>query len=192
MIYNLSVKVVDWIVKNDPESTAKHEELVYILQCLIERLISYGVLFTVAFIIGMPLQALVWTAFYTLLRFHIGGSHAETYLGCLISGTIFTIGCVLAVPFLAQFPILLVFETLFSIIVTFKVAPVVHPNKYLSPENTIKKHKHGKILVLVETAAVALLYVFCVPWVSQCAALGMCMASVFCVIGKLQYSKTKN
>lgn len=181
-----SEKVATWIITNDPDSADNYDVFVYTIQCLCGTVLSYGVLLILAAIIGMPLEAISWIIFYNALRLHIGGSHASTFARCFTGGTIYGTLCIISVIYLDQFPILLVLEAIISIIATFFVAPVIHPNRLVSEEQIAKKHRLGKQIVLLECGLILVFHLCFAPWLAHSAALGMFSAALLCIIGKLQ------
>lgn len=189
MIKTVSEKIAKWIVCNDPDNADNYEVFVYVAQSAIGLLLSNAILLTIAAIIGLPLQALLWAVFYNALRFFIGGGHAKTFFLCMLGGTIFAVLCVVATNYLVSSPIFLVVEVGISIAVTFWVAPVVHENRLMTVEHINKNHRTGKMIVIIESALVVLFYFVFVPWVAHSAGLGMLSAAVLCIIGKLTAKK---
>lgn len=192
MIEQMAERVAAWIVRNDPDSTQNYDVFVYVIQCTIGLLFANGILLIIAAFLGLPLQALLWIVFYNALRFFIGGSHANTFFFCILGGTIFAVLCAVATNYLVNYPIILIVEIVFSLIVTFFVAPVVHQNRLMTEEHIQKNHRTAKIIVVVEIAAIILFYFALEPWVSHSAGLGMFSAAVLCVVGKAANKKVKS
>ena len=192
MIYKMSLRFADWIIKHHPDYLKEYDVFVYVFQCLIESFIANGILIIIAFIIGMPIYALIWIIFYHALRVYIGGNHAETFLGCVLGGTFFSVVNILAIPYLSKYSLLLLFETGLSIFVTFFFAPVIHPNRLVSESVKKKRHTKAKIIVFVESGLVALFYLIFEHSVAHSAALGMLTASILCIVGKYTNKKAKD
>lgn len=191
MINNLSERLAQWIIRNDPDSTDDYDLFVYVIQCAFGLVLANGILLIISCIIGMPLQAVLWIIFYNALRFFIGGSHASSLFWCILGGTIFALLCVITADFLASFPVTIPIEIGVSIITTFFVAPIVHPNRLISDEKIKKNHRTGKAIVIIESTVIVLFYFFTEPWIAQSASLGMFTAAVLCIIGKLSSNKTE-
>ncbi|MDO5548431.1 MAG: accessory gene regulator B family protein [Eubacteriales bacterium] len=182
----LSEKIATWIITNDPDSRDKYEIFVYTLQCLFGNVMANGALLILGAILGKPLEAVSWILFYNALRLHIGGSHAKTFARCFLGGTIYGVLCIAIIPYLDTYTVLLALAAIISVITTFWVAPVIHPNRLMSESQISKKHRLGKQIVFVECVLILVFYLCFPPWLAHSAALGMFSAALLCIIGKLQ------
>lgn len=130
-------------------------------------------------------ETVIWLLFYNSLRFFIGGNHAKTFIRCLVGGTLFSIVCISLTKTLVGIKGVLLFECIFSILVTFFLSPVVHPNRALSQIEIERKSKIGKVIVLAETILVIIISNAWNTNLGQSAALGMTSAAALCVLGKI-------
>lgn len=187
-----SNKVADWIVKYNPDSLEQYDIYVYAVQCICGFLLSNGIILGIATVLHFPLQAFIWLVFYNCLRFFIGGSHAQTFKVCLAGGTVFSLACIAAATYLTPINILLMLEIIFCVWVVYFIAPVIHENRSLSKRQIIRKHRIGKVIVMIECLTIYIFYHYCGGKLAHSAALGMFAAALLCLIGKrTQYIKNR-
>lgn len=185
-------KLTDWIIKNDPDSADQREVLIYVLQCSFGMLLANCLFLIIAAIMSMALQAVIWTLFYNALRFYIGGFHAKTFLGCLTGGTLFSLLCLTAVNYITGLPVVVLFILIAgSILITFFAAPVIHPNRRMSGRKIKHNHSIAKLIVLIESFAIVMMYLFWNDWAAYSALMGVLMACILCLTGKILEKKNE-
>lgn len=177
-------KIADWIIQNNPSTQDKRVIFVYAIECLCGFIFSNGLVLLIASLLKLPLQAFIWLIFYNSLRFYIGGSHAKNFMLCLAGGTFFSVICILAVKYLVKIKFLIPIEIIFSILVTYIVAPVMHPNRSLSVTHIRKKHRVGKIIVIIQSVIICFGYNVVDIMFAHSAALGMFVAAFLCFWGR--------
>lgn len=163
--------------------------LVYGFECFLNEVIATGLVFAIAFIIGKPLEMLVWQVFWLPFRLNLGGHHAANHFWCILYSTALAVGCVLLVPLLLPFSWIIWIEIAISLMIAFLVAPVIHPNRLVSEERIAKFKKAGRIICLVESIIILLLSFFAPVWLAQTAAIGMFTAAILCLVGKFTTPK---
>lgn len=184
MVEKLANKVADWVIENNPDSQDKYEIYIYAVECICGFVFSNGIVLAISIFINLPIQAVIWLVFYNSLRFYIGGSHAKNFGTCLAGGTFFSMICIIASEYLIESIVFLFIEVICSIMITYFIAPVMHPNRSLSRTQIEKRHWIGKVIVIVESLAIFLIYNILDIKLAQAAALGMFAAAVLCLIGK--------
>lgn len=185
MIHNLAEKSAEKLIQKgaDPENK---EVLVYGIECAINEVIANIIMFSFAFIIGRPLEMLIWNAFMLPVRVNLGGHHAKSHFMCLAYSTALAILCVWLYPFILDLSWLIWIEIGVTLAVAYTFAPFIHHNRSVSESHRAKLKKWGKIVTTIESVIIILLFFFADPWLSCVAGLGMITASVLCIIGKVQ------
>lgn len=127
----LANRVVEWIIRYNPDSRDKYDIFIYAIECMCGFVFSNGLILSISFLLRMPLQAIIGLVFHNSLRFYIGGSHAESFGVCLAGGIFFSSVCIVMAKYLEVKFFFLQIEIVFCIIITYFIAPVIHPNRLL-------------------------------------------------------------
>lgn len=187
MIHTLAEKWANCLAKNGA-ALENRDILIYGIECAINEVLANIIVFTIAFILHIPLEMLIWQIFWLLLRVNLGGHHANSHLTCLIYSTVLAVGCVLILPYISAYSWLLLIEIVVTLIVAFFFAPFIHPNRLISKEHKERVRKHGKITAVIECILIVIFYFIFPSWVAQVAAIGMFAATVMCILGIAEYS----
>lgn len=182
MIHELSCNWANKLVKYG--ASAENEEVIaYGIECLLNEIIVDIIIFIFAFIIGRPLEMLVWNVFLLPMRYSIGGHHMSSHIKCIVSSTLWAAVCILIYPYLLGIPWLIPIEIALTLIIAFRFAPFVHPNHPMSDSHKAKLKRNGKIIAVIESAVIVVFCFFLPDWVAQVSALGMFSATVLCIMG---------
>lgn len=166
-----------------------HEIYAYGAECVLSEIIANITVFSISFLFGFPLEMLIWQLFWLPLRLYIGGFHSKVnHIICTIISTAIAVGSILVIPYVSTIGWIIWIEVGTSILITFSIAPIIHPNHPMSEKRVRKAKRYGRIICIIEVAAITLAYFLLPGWVSQAAALGMFMACVMCIIGKFTMS----
>lgn len=110
-------------------------------------------IFILSLFIGNFIETICYFLAFMPLRFFSGGYHATTRLRCyiisLVAYIIFSI--IIAIDFQKITRILMVFITLFSLLVVVLFAPVVHKNHYLTMQEIIICKRISRKIAFSET-----------------------------------------
>ena len=178
----------NWMVKNGAAED-NFEIYAYGAECIFSEIIANICVFGIAFALDFPLQMLVWQIFWLPLRLQIGGFHSRlNHIVCTIVSTAIAVGSVLLIPILETASWLVWPGIGISGIITFALAPVVHPNHPMSERRVRKAKMLGKFILAAEALIIVISYFTAPIWVSLSAYLGMLMACIMCVIGKIANS----
>lgn len=191
MIQYLAKKWSNYLIEHgaDPEN---EDVLVYGIEVAINEIIADIIAFAIAFIIGKPLEMLIWQLAYLPLRVCLGGHHANSHIVCLIYSTVLSVACVLLLPLIVGIWWLPILDIILTLIIACFVAPFIHPNRQVSDSYRVVLKKRGKIVAVVASIVVTITYFVCPEWVAQIAGLGMLAATIQCIIGKTDhYIKNK-
>lgn len=189
MIEHLAQKWSGWLIEHgaDPDN---RDVMIYGFECALNEITATVLVFAIAFIIGRPLEMLIWQIFWLPFRINLGGHHSNSHLWCIIYSTALAVGCVLLVPLLVLIPWIVWIEIAISIVIAFSIAPVIHPNRLVSDERKTKYKKYGRIICIVESAIIAMLVFTSPTWLAQTAGIGMGSAAILCLIGEFTNPKT--
>ncbi len=187
MLHEFATKLSDRLIDNgaDPENK---DVLIYGIECALNEIIANLLVFSIAFLIGKPLEMLLWQVFWLPLRINIGGQHAKSHLMCLISSTVLAVGCVLVLPFTLALWWLPFLAVTAAILIAFFFAPFIHPNRLMSDTHRAKVRTRGKIVAVSESAVLTLIFFYSPAWVVQIAALGMLAACALFLSAKIEFA----
>lgn len=141
-------QLVRVLIQKEILDEAHREEYECVLTVKFEKLAAYGILLLAAFLIGKPLQGMLFAVMFVALRQTTGGFHAESFLGCLL-GSVLTLLLVvkIVVPLSESHTEVIRVVLLLSIICILCFAPVNHPNLALTKEER-RKHRYLCVCVL--------------------------------------------
>ncbi len=166
----------------DPENK---EIYAYAIEYILSNIVSYGLLLILAAIFHVLPTMLLFLLFWVPIRTNFGGLHAPSQALCLVLSAIFGIGAVfLAIYFIPDILILFIFLAL-SIIITFMIAPVVHPNHPVSEQRRLRGKKITRIIIIIESVIIALCFVFFPHWISSAGVYSVVFAVIFGLLGAI-------
>lgn len=151
----ISLKIVDYIKKNNVEITEEKLEIIkYGFDCIFINLNKFVLIFLISFILGLEFYTLIFFIGYGFIRSFASGIHFDSSLKCLIS-TFITVFTTLFISIHFNIPTylkMLLFVFSFICILLYAPAdteyhPIVNP----------KKRKKLKILSLVSALVILLL-----------------------------------
>lgn len=85
MIQALADRIAGYVVKND--GTANHEILAYGFGLILYAIFTYAVVFASALLFGVIREMLVVLPVFWIMRYTVGGCHANSRLVCFITST---------------------------------------------------------------------------------------------------------
>lgn len=184
MLARLAVKFADFLIAKGADSENK-DIYAYALESILSSALSYGILLILAAIFNLVPQMLLFFLFWIPLRSNLGGIHAPSQGLCLFLSAIFGVGSVfLAVHFIPNLIITLVCLG-FCILLTYLIAPVVHPNHPVSETRLIYVKKIVRFIIILECIAVIILYFTNLFWISSIGLYSISFAVLFGLLGKL-------
>ncbi len=177
-------KFAEWLVSKGADEENK-EIFAYSMECLLNTVLTFGIILIVGAILGRLPITLVWIVFFLPLRHASGGLHAPNHIGCLILSLSVGIGCMLLNPFLVGFDWFIAAGVAGSIIIIFLFAPVIHVNHPLSEQRILHMKKTARTIILVESCLVAFLFFFTPAQFATAAVLGILSATISTLIGHI-------
>ena len=160
MLEKIATKLTAHMIKEKIVPAEDEEIYVYGWSLILSHAGSFLTMFLVAALTGEVLGTLIFLAAMIPLRSYAGGFHADTYFKCFLlsmSGYAIALAVALLWPIHVYGWTLMLL--LFSVLVTFSVAPVDHPNK---PLKEIRRWQHkvvSRVIVSVEAVLVLGLWV---------------------------------
>ena len=177
-------KFAEWLVSKGADEENK-EIFAYSMECLLNTVLTFGIILIVGAILGRLPITLVWIVFFLPLRHASGGLHAPNHIGCLILSLSVGIGCMLLNPFLVGLDWFVAIGVAGSIIIIFLFAPVIHANHPFSVQRILHMKKTARTIILVESCLVALLFFFTPASFATAAVLGILSATISTLIGHI-------
>lgn len=146
-----AAKLVEVAISTGVISEADREFYQYAYLLLIEYIISWSSIFTIALLTHQVLGALFFALFYIPLRIFAGGYHAREFRGCnLLSIISFTLFC-LTVPLVTSIPQSTIYILIMICSVTiFALAPIADPNKPFEGNDENRNRFRTRIVLVTE------------------------------------------
>ena len=178
-------KFADWLVCCGAPGDNR-EIYAYAVECLLNTVLIFSVIIVVSIILGKFLPTLLWILFFLPVRHTSGGLHAPNHIGCFLFSVSVGIGCMFLAPLLVNKPSVFFAGICASIVIIFVFAPVIHSNHPLSEQSIQKTKKHARIIILLESAFMILLYFLTKDSVLAFSALlGVLSATLSTFAGRL-------
>jgi accessory gene regulator B len=184
MLERLANRWTDFLIAKgaDPENK---EVYAYALEYILSSVVSYGILLILAAVFNLVPQMLLFFLFWIPLRSNFGGVHASSQAMCLVLSAIFGVGSVfLAVNFIPDILVILICSAV-CILMTFLIAPVMHPNHPVTKERLHHIKKVVRAVILVECALCIAVYFLLPAWVASTGVYSIGFAVLFGLLGKL-------
>lgn len=144
-------KAVSWLLKNGADKE-KERIISYGAECFFNELLADLLLVIFALLVHRILDTVIWIAAFTAVRVHLGGWHANTHIGCILSSTVIGGVCVLLSPVLNKAPAFIVIVLIVvSIGIIIKIAPVTHVNHPVSQARKAKARKRAIVISCIES-----------------------------------------
>lgn len=187
MIHSLAGRMASFYVARGECSEKNADIFAYACEAIISTGINFLLALTVSIAFGRPIEGMLFTLIFVVLRKYTGGHHADSHLKCILT---FNILLAFALSFLYAHTIFSIgdFYTLLivsiSLVGIFMLAPMSHKNKPLSGAVRASAKIKGRIFVVI-------LLLFCILDVFMIRSdFGFIVSlSVFSVFGSLAYAK---
>ena len=183
MVSEISKKISNYIVSNG--SVDDEEVLAYGAECLINQLISGGLLLIVGFLTNHVLELLVWSFSYSILRINLGGLHAPTHFWCIVIGTFIGASSMFVSSFWQSHIYLTIICLALAVVASVIIAPVSHKHKQHLQEHR-KKIKQKVIVTLVCECLVIIIFALLgLKIIASYIVSGIIMATALAVLGMI-------
>lgn len=179
-------RVVDYFVK---EEVIKSEDAdIYILGVgqSISLVINIFTIIGIAVLLDAKLEALIFSAFYYMLRSFAGGIHAKSPLSCYLYSLILIFVSLLTIKYMS-IPYGWVFVTTIVVAVfVLKMAPVENISK---PLDKAEKDYFKRVtckMVFIELIIFVLCYTFQIWMVAKCVTVALVITAILLILEKLR------
>jgi len=155
LIHNSANSMTDAMVKGKILISEKRDYYAYILEIMIEKIITYSILIIMSVIMHVTIPTLFFMVFFFSLRERTGGFHFNSFLKCLISTLViyFLMNTVLITFLLSHENLMYVAVSLSAGIIMY-IANVNHPNLGLDAEEILDCKKSARFIVIVEVLCI--------------------------------------
>ena len=183
-MHEIARKISDFLIDNGALED-KRKVYEYALICLFnELIIDIILLFSAAFMSAIP-EMIMWIIVFNSLRMNIGGFHANTPEMCSFLSYILGICSVLLGGKIKIEMSVIVMVLILSIVIVYKIAPVVHPKR---PINTQQKNVARKMAVIFLGGWGMVWIILYQIWMDgvMCGIMAIIGAITLMIIGKMR------
>lgn len=170
------MKMANLISENDSEA------YIYGVQILLEKIISYCIIFSIALILNRLLEILLFVISFSLIRKYSGGIHCKRFETCLIASVTVSISGVVLYPLFEQNFLLYQGGVIMSIIIVVIIGAINNPNIDWSICEYRKAKRLSRLTVILEVSVLLLLMMLHLPLnIRFCISYGI----VICALSML-------
>jgi Membrane protein putatively involved in post-translational modification of the autoinducing quorum-sensing peptide len=184
MLERLANKLADFLISKGADAENK-DIYAYALEYIFSNVLCYGILLILAAVLNLIPQMLLLFLFWIPIRSYWGGIHAPSQGLCLFLSAIFGIGSVLLAVYFIPGIIFILACLGACIVLTYLFAPVVHPNHPVSQQRLIYVKKIVRLILIIECAAVIVLYSANLAWIASIGLYSISFAVLFGLLGKI-------
>lgn len=178
----LSSYIANYLIKAGA-SANNIDTYTYAIECLLNTLLSFGIIILISIIFGHLLTALIWIFFFLPIRHCSGGLHAPNHIACLIFSICIGTGCIFATAYLVGMDWLIYIGLVASLVIVFAFAPVVHSNHPLSTSKRLIMKKFARMIIVIETITLLGMHLIWHSTLAYAAILGIISATFSTLIG---------
>ena len=157
MIHNSANSMTDAMVMKKILISEKRDLYAYILEVMIEKIITYSILIILSIIMHVTIPTIFFMVFFFSLRERTGGFHFNSFSKCLISTLViyFLINTVLVTFFLSHTISMYVILCISALLIMY-IANVNHPNLNLDADEVQDCKKSARTIVIAEMLCIIL------------------------------------
>ncbi|MGE4486003.1 MAG: accessory gene regulator B family protein [Oscillospiraceae bacterium] len=183
MITETSKKISKYLISNGADESDE-DVLAYGAECLINLLISDGLLLVIGVFTHHILYLLVWSVGYSVLRLNLGGLHASSHFWCILIGTAIGASSMVISRFWVSHTYITIISVVLAVIIAIVIAPVPHKHKqHLQKQRRKIKYKVTATLI-GECIAIVIFYFVDITMASYIVS-GLIMATTLAIFGVL-------
>ena len=187
MTNKAAASMAKWLIDNGCKEE-KREIYQYGIECILNTVITFGIIFLYAIFTQELKIAICWFLFFLPLRHTAGGIHAHTRLVCFGISLVVGIGSIIVNKYIPYENIFGFACMLFSVIIIFIAAPVIHPNHPVSEQRKNKIKIVARWMVIIESGCLIILMLLQKKDLLIGAGLGLFFASASTFLGFIKYS----
>lgn len=137
----------------------------YGIQILLEKLISYVVIFGLAIILNRFLEVLLFFISFSVIRKYSGGIHCRHFETCLVASTAVSFSGIALFPLVEKSILTYRGGAIMSIIIVFLIGAVNNPNIDWSDCEYRKVRRLSRLTVVLDASVLMLLLILQSPFV---------------------------
>jgi accessory gene regulator B len=179
------------MVKNGIVNPENQELCRYGIQQIFTVLLNVAVTLSIALLMDMLLESILFMAAYIPLRSYAGGYHARTPLRCCVfSGAMVTV--VLSIIRFIEFSVTacIVVCTVGALIIVL-LAPVADANKLLDVVERKVYRRRSLIILMVEVFVIIVLVLLGVTYIALCLMMALVVLAIMLALGKVNQRMLK-
>ena len=139
------------------------EEYIYGVQILLEKIISYSIIFLLALILNRLLEVFLFVISFSLIRKYSGGIHCKRFETCLIASAAVSFSGIALFPLVENCILLYQGGLIMSIIIVIIIGAINNPNIDWSICEYRKAKRLSRLTVLLEASVLLLLLLLHIP-----------------------------
>ncbi len=183
---NIREKLLRAMIENKVIDPDEAEIYSFGVQLLSETVISFVVFFIIAALLGMLTEYIVFMAAFAALRQYAGGSHAGTFLRCLLISCVIVMSLYLPLKFTGDGTLFIYTGSALSLPVIAVLSPVDSVYKPIADEDKKKYRKRALIILGAEVSVVIVLLICVKNSYALCVVYSWCALAVSMVAGSIQ------
>jgi len=156
-------KIVDRMMMANLISEKDTEEYIYGVQILLEKIISYSIIFLLALILNRLLEVFLFVISFSLIRKYSGGIHCKRFETCLIASAAVSFSGIALFPLVENYILLYQGGLIMSIIIVIIIGAINNPNIDWSICEYRKAKRLSRLTVLLEASVLLLLMLLHIP-----------------------------
>lgn len=172
-------KLAGLFVKYDIIDVEMRKNYEYVIEIIIERLISYISILFISLVFDKLIPGFLFVSFFVLLRRYTGGYHAKSFAGCYF-GSVFLLLTVIGLGEISFSSALMGALIIISIITVLAVGTVKHLNMNYSLSELRESKRAARYILLLEMIIIVSMYIL---GASQQCLRYMCMGIIMCAAG---------
>ncbi|WP_373221842.1 accessory gene regulator B family protein [Mediterraneibacter gnavus] len=183
----IAQKIVDMLLEKNFLNKKRKEEYVYVVEILLEKSISLGILLILSVLFNNILQTIIFMFVFMNMRGRTGGFHMKSYESCLVSTIILyiAIAFIIIPVFSGKLPYIYLIFTI-SMLVILIISTVNHPNMRLSNLEHIEAKKVARLTAGIHWIFITVIF-FGIP--NNIYILWAMVADIVCAV-LLLFAKT--
>lgn len=157
--------------------------------------LSYIMFFLFSLILGflfkVPLESIIFFVAFGLIRSFAGGVHADTEMKCTVFTSFSLLFSVILIRLLINYNAIaiVIILVIVSATVLFLLKPVTYTSKEINEDDKLYYKKIVNILTIILIVIVILSAIFKLYNITFSTSVGLTLATVLLIIGKIQRSK---
>lgn len=160
---HVSSIIVNRMISAELISESEADQYNYGVQILIEKIISYSVIFGLAILIHRFWEILVFVISFSVLRKYTGGIHCRRFETCLLASTAVSISGTIVLPLVEKNILLYQGGAIMSIIIVILLGTINNPYIDWSDYEYKRAKKRARLIITLEASLLLLMIVLHLP-----------------------------